>query len=389
MHDVVHLWAKLFKTMKLKNWVFGFIAVFSATFYASVVFAQANAKMILAATVKGAADGTPVALFPSTIQGLAIPPTAVKNGTFTLEMEMPQPDLFILIIGNASDSNIPRYQVFLDNEVVEIAIDVSNNSMQINKGLSAAAFTELLQQFGPEFDQLTNISKQRQQAGNSGFYSDSLGKAFDAQLDKIAKMIPGFVTNYSQSPVSAFLLNTVWPVYMNVPQMDGWIGLLSVAAKESVFGKALEEQMGAERMLGYGQVAPDFIQNDQNGNPVSLKDFRGKYVLVDFWASWCGPCRVENPHVVSAYQRYKNKNFTVLGVSLDRDKPKWLQAIKDDNLTWAHVSDLKFWQNEVAKIYKVSSIPQNYLLDPEGRIIGKNLRGAALDEFLNKTLGAN
>jgi peroxiredoxin len=375
--------------MKLKNWVFGIFVLCSATIAASVTFAQATGKMILAATVKGAPDGTPVALFPTTTQGVAIPPTSVVKGTFTLEMQLPQPDLFILIVGNANDNNIPRYQIFLDNEVVEIALDLSNTSMQINKGQSAAAFTELLQQFGPEFDKLTNISRLRQQAGNSGYYSDSLGKAFDGQLNKISDMIPGFVTKYKQTPVSAFLLNTVWPVYMNIPQMDNWIALLSPVAKESFFGKALEDQMKVERMLGFGQVAPDFIQNDPEGNPVSLKDFRGKYVLVDFWASWCGPCRVENPHVVNAYQRFKNKNFTVLGISLDRDKPKWLQAIKDDNLTWPHVSDLKFWQNEVAQLYKVSSIPQNFLLDPEGRIIGKNLRGAALDEFLHKTLGAN
>jgi peroxiredoxin len=374
--------------MKITGGLFAIITgFFTAIVFQGGLFAQAVPTMHLAAAVKGVPDGTPVMLQASSIQGWTPPDVKVEKGIFNIAANIPQPDLFTLVIG--SEPSSPRYQLFLDNEIVEIAIDVPNNSIQLLSGATPIAFSELMNSFGPQFDALSAVARQRQQVGSTGIYSDSLNKAWDKQLAKIETMIPPFLEKYPNTSVSAFLLNTVWQLFNNVSKMDSWIALTGPKAQKSIFGENLEQQMSAERLFGYGQQAPDFVQEDPEGKPVSLKDFRGKYVLVDFWASWCGPCRMENPNVVQAYQRYKNKNFTVLGISLDRDKPKWLQAIKDDNLTWPHVSDLKFWQNEVAKLYQVSSIPQNFLLDPEGRIIGKNLRGAALDEFLEKTLGAN
>lgn len=160
------------------------------------------------------------------------------------------------------------------------------------------------------------------------------------------------------------------------------ISALSPQMQASQYVKSVTERINVGKKTAIGSTAIDFTQNDVNGQPVKLSSFKGKYVLIDFWASWCGPCRGENPNVVKAYNKYKDKNFTVLGVSLDRAKEPWLKAIKDDGLTWTQVSDLKFWKNEVAVQYGIQAIPQNFLIDPTGKIIGKNLRGEELQTKL-------
>ena len=141
-----------------------------------------------------------------------------------------------------------------------------------------------------------------------------------------------------------------------------------------------------QKTMWVGKQAPELSLPDTEGRNVKLSSFRGKYVLVDFWASWCAPCRRENPNVVQAYNQYRNKNFTILGVSLDRQKAAWEKAIVDDNLNWTHISDLKYWQSEAASIYQLSVIPFNVLVDPDGKIIAENLRAEALKQKLSEVL---
>jgi len=158
-------------------------------------------------------------------------------------------------------------------------------------------------------------------------------------------------------------------------------------AKQELANKQMQKQMEQQQgKIQIGSAAPDITMNDVNDKPFSLSQLRGKYVLVDFWASWCGPCRGENPNVVAAYNRFKDKNFTVLGVSLDKDKASWLKAIHDDGLTWQHISDLKYWSSAAVPLYGIDGIPYNVLIDPQGKVIGSSLRGEELMSKLQEVL---
>lgn len=149
----------------------------------------------------------------------------------------------------------------------------------------------------------------------------------------------------------------------------------------------IEHEMKMNAAIDIGKKAPDIVLPNPDGEEVALSSLRGNYVLIDFWASWCKPCRMENPNVVKLYNKYKDENFEIYGVSLDRNKDKWIKAIAEDNLTWKHVSDLQFWNSAAAKLYNVTSIPFTLLIDPEGNIVEKKLRGKALADKLESIYG--
>ncbi len=209
------------------------------------------------------------------------------------------------------------------------------------------------------------------------------------QLEKEMKAIrKEFIQGNSNSPYVLFALNDYAGWNIDATDVDPLFKKLPLAVQQSAGGKALADKLEIARKTGIGMYAMDFTQNDTADLPIKLSSFKGKYVLVDFWASWCGPCRAENPNLVKAFEKYKDKGFTILGVSLDRpgQKEKWIKAIHDDQLWWTQVSDLKWWENEVAKTYGIQAIPQNYLLDPDGKIIAKSIRGEELEKKLQEVI---
>lgn len=247
-------------------------------------------------------------------------------------------------------------------------------------------FQQFQDRFNPLFQHLTQLNQQINNRRDIQ-KNDTLMIEYGKQFGKIKTAIDDFVVNKKSSPVGPFLLVVTSELEQDIATLERRFNLLDEKMKTGFYGKILKQQIDDSRIGAVGTDAITFTQTDTAGVPVSLTSFRGKYVLVDFWASWCKPCRMENPNVVAAYNKFNSKNFTILGVSLDRSKEPWIQAIKDDNLGWTHVSDLKYWNNEAALKYKIQSIPKNYLIDPKGKIIAKDLRGPDLEMKLCELLG--
>jgi len=278
--------------------------------------------------------------------------------------------------------------LFMGNDHISIKGDSTNFSdINITGSDANHDYEEFIYHIKPLNDYV-EYYRSMLQAAPTQAAKDSIMIALNTAYNIYQESIDHFISRKRSSPVSSLVLAYSYDTDPNkdIALVQKRYNLLTGEALESQFAKNLSTAIARDKVGAIGSPAIDFTQTDTAGNNVSLSQFKGKYVLLDFWASWCRPCRMENPNVVAAYNTFKNKNFTVLSVSLDEKRESWLNAIKMDGLNWTHVSDLKYWSNDAARQYNIQSIPQNYLIDPNGVIIAKNLRGEALIAKLKELL---
>ena len=325
----------------------------------------AATEFVINATVTGFPDGTPVE-FLNGQSGASEITSEVKGGKFTFKGKMERPDFKIILFNKQP----PYITLFLDNSVVNIVGDKATiDKAKVSGSASHTAFD----QFN------TSLEPYQSVFAESGEYDSAMN-------EKAMSLLREFVSSHTGSYITPLAIIRFNQIADDVLKTEELYNLLQPNIKASAMGQYIAQQVAEGKVNGAGTLLPDFSQPDTSGISVSLSSLRGNYVLVDFWASWCGPCRQENPNLVAAYKKYKSKNFTVLGVSLDKAKPAWIDAIQMDGLTWTHISDLQGWQNAAAQQFQIFSIPQNFLIDPQGKVVGKNLRGAALDRKLAKIL---
>lgn len=326
--------------------------------------------------------------------------TQLKNGKFSFTGDIGEPAAARLILdytgegmGQAAQAGHIRY-LYLENGVVELQSADSLQNATFVKSPINDAHQEYLRFIGGEIQDLAaRMNAKVMQASpeqlNDSIFMDGLNREYRQLLDERARKQQQYVREHPDSYFSVVAISESVSSDFDVDEIEPLFLSINEKHRATYSGKAFAQRIEAAKMIGIGKKAPDFTQNDPEGNPVSLSDFAGKYVLLDFWASWCGPCRQENPNLVKAYAAYKDKGFEILGVSLDNNdgKEAWINAIEKDGLTWTQVSDLNAWNNEVARFYGVRAVPQSYLIDPQGVIIAQNLRGEALEAKLAEIFG--
>ena len=315
---------------------------------------------------------------------VTIDSTRTKEGTFLFTGKLAYPEvLFITLPGKRPAA------VFMENNEINLTAHVDSlNKMSVTGSSFQDKYDAYKKSLEPLYDKEEALYTRYREARNNDDQElvTKIENEWETLDEEFLDARKSYVLDHAGSYLSPYIIWREMAYDLSLEELENLTNALDSSLNNYPYTNMLEDRIETLRRTAEGQPAIDFTMNDTLGNPVQLSSLYGNYLLVDFWAAWCPPCRAENPNLVKQYQKYHKKGFDIIGVSFDRSREDWLKAIEKDNLTWHHVSDLSYWDNKAGKLYGIRSIPSNVLLDPNGIIIAKNLRGEKLQEKLEELL---